>query len=283
MSTATMATASIAMAPDAFEYVRALVAERAAIVLEASKTYLVDARLGPVAQRHGIPSVTDLVSALRNCVFGPLHEEVVEALTTNETSFFRDVAPFEALRKTILPDMIQRRSMERELSIWSAACSSGQELYSIALTIREHFPVLNTWRLHLLGTDLVRPMVERAKAGNYNQAEVNRGLPASCLVKHFQRRGLQWQLSDDIRSLTTWRRLNLVEPWSGIPAMDVIFLRNVLIYFSPETKRGVLAQVRRVLRRDGYLFLGGAETTMNLDDSFERMPCDGAVCYRLRA
>lgn len=277
-----MSVASIASAPEAFDYVRSLVMQRAAIVLEPSKTYLVDVRLGPIAQRHGLPTVADLVAKLQRQPFGPMHEDVVEALTTNETSFFRDVAPFEAMRKTILPQMIQKREGERSLSIWSAACSSGQELYSIAMTLREHFPAINSWNLQLLGTDLARTMVDRAKAGTFTQTEVNRGLPAACLVKYFQRQGLNWQLSEDIRKLTSWRKINLVEPWSGIPTMDVIFLRNVLIYFSPETKRKVLSQVRKVLRPDGFLFLGGAETTMNLDDSFERFPCDGAVCYRMR-
>ncbi|RIK77544.1 MAG: chemotaxis protein CheR [Planctomycetota bacterium] len=277
-------TAAVAEAlPAYFDFVRRLVAERAAIVLDATKLYLVDARVMPVAARHGFDSIAAMVSAIRSRPFGLIHEEIIEALTTNETSFFRDVTPFEALKKTILPELIQKRGAQRELSIWSAACSSGQELYSIALMLRESFPTLGSWKVNLLGTDYSTQMIERAASAVYNQSEVNRGLPASYLVKYFQRQGLQWRLSDSIRTMTTWRRLNLIEPWSSVVApMDVVFLRNVLIYFSPDDKKKVLAQVRKVLRPDGCMFLGGAETTMKLDDSFERFPCDGAVCYRLK-
>jgi chemotaxis protein methyltransferase CheR len=181
-----------------------------------------------------------------------------------------------------LPDLVQRRSAERALAIWSAACSSGQELYSIAMLLRENFPALQSWKVNLLGTDLSGQMVDRAQAGVFTQAEVNRGLPAPSLIKYFQRQGMQWKLNDDLRGMANWRRMNLIDTWTNVPPMDVIFLRNVLIYFAPETKRKILAQVRKVLLRDGYLFLGGAETTTNLDDSFERLPCNGAVCYRLR-
>lgn len=279
-----MTTATLEATPAYFEFVRKLVLDRAAIVLEANKLYLVDGRLAPVAMKHGFASVSTMVDAIQAKPFGPIHNAIVEALTTNETSFFRDVAPFEALKKTILPDMLQRRAAKRELSIWSAACSSGQELYSIAFTIRENFPTLNSWKVKLLGTDLSTQMVERADKAVYNQSEVNRGLPASYLVKYFQRQGLHWKLDDSIRAMAAWRQLNLIENWgAAVDPMDVIFLRNVLIYFSPETKKQILAQVRKVLRPDGYMFLGGAETTMNLDNSFERYPCDGAVCYRLKA
>ncbi len=278
-----MTTATLEAPPVYFEFVRKLVLDRAAIVLDANKLYLVDGRLAPVAAKHGFPSVGAMVDAIHSKPYGAVHEAIVEALTTNETSFFRDVAPFEALKKTILPDMIQRRAAKRELSIWSAACSSGQELYSIAFTLREYFPALNSWNVKLLGTDLNAQMVERADKAVYNQSEVNRGLPASYLVKYFQRQGLYWKLDDSIRAMAAWRRLNLIEPWgAAVGPMDVVFLRNVLIYFSPDTKRRILAQVRKVLQPDGYMFLGGAETTMNLDAAFERFPCDGAVCYRMK-
>ncbi|HEX4460923.1 MAG TPA: protein-glutamate O-methyltransferase CheR, partial [Polyangia bacterium] len=214
-----MTIAASTTCPDAFEYVRKLVAERSAIELESSKTYLVDARLGPVAQRHGLSCVTELVGVLKRRTNSPLHEEVVEALTTNETSFFRDLAPFEALRQTVLPDLIQRRSVQRTLAIWSAACSSGQELYSIAMLLRENFPTLQSWKVNLLGTDLSGQMVDRAQAGTFNQAEVNRGLPASSLIKYFQRQGMQWKLNDDLRGMATWKRMNLIETWTSVPPM----------------------------------------------------------------
>lgn len=271
------------LSPAGFDYVRTLIKQRAAIVLDDSKHYLVEARLGALARREGAPSVDALIDTLRAAPFHALHRKVVSAMTTNETSFFRDVHPFDALRKSVLPDLIARRRTARAISIWSAACSTGQEAYSIAMLIREHFPELAGWHVRILGTDLSDDVLERARVGRFSQLEVNRGLPAPLLVKHFKQFGTDWQISDEIRRMVDYRSLNLIEPWPTLLPFDIVFLRNVLIYFDVETKRSILANLRRVLRPDAYLFLGGAETTLNLDETFERVPIDRAACFRRRA
>ena len=265
-----------------FDFVRNLVKERSAIVLEESKTYLVDSRLTPIVRKLNLSSLTDLVARLRAERFGELHRSVIEAMTTNETSFFRDVHPFEAFKKKILPELIAKRSTERALTIWCAACSSGQEPYSLAMLMRENFAELGTWRTQIVATDLSTEILDRAKRGVFSQLEVNRGLPAPMLVRYFSRQGLEWQVNDTIRNMITFRELNLIEAWPNMPRADVVFLRNVLIYFDIPTKKSILAKVRQVMRPDGYLFLGGAETTMNLDETFERVQLDKTGCYRIR-
>jgi chemotaxis protein methyltransferase CheR len=267
---------------DDFDFVRQLVRERSAIVLEDGKGYLAESRLGPVAKANGLASIEELVARLRAERFGGLHTKVVEAMTTNETSFFRDVTPFDALRNMVLPDILERRKAERSLRIWSGACSSGQEPYTLTILLREYFPTLSSWDVRILATDLSTEILGRAREGKFSQLEVNRGLPVALLVKYFTKRGVHYQVNDDLRGLIEFRPMNLAEPWPVIPPMDVIFLRNVLIYFDVETKREILGRMRRVLKPDGYLFLGGAETTINLDDGFERLQYEKTGCYRLR-
>ncbi len=218
------------LSQDALSFVCDLVRCRSAIELDASKAYLIDARLGPVAKRCGFQSTAEFVQGVRAKKQPGLESSLVEALTTNETSFFRDIHPFEALRTEILPNLIGKLAKERRLRIWSAACSTGQELYSVAMLIKEHFPQLNTFDVQLLGTDLSDEVLRKASEGRYTQIEVNRGLTAKSLVRFFQRDGMHWQISPEIRSMASFRKINLIEPWVGIPPMDVIFLRNVLIY-----------------------------------------------------
>ncbi len=265
---------------NSFNYISNLVLRKSAIVLEPSKNYLVESRLLPVARSHGWETIDELVDALQKQVASALVDEVVDAMTTNESSFFRDLHPFNALRTDILPDLISRRSKERVLNIWSNACSSGQEVYSIAMLIREHFPELSGWRVRLIATDLSNQILEKAKSGTFTQTEVNRGLPMPMLLKHFKREGIQWKISDEIRKMVEFKTLNLIEPWpTTLPKMDIVFLRNVLIYFSVATKTQILEKVHRVLQNDGILFLGGAETTMNLNVKFERKVIDKATGY----
>jgi chemotaxis protein methyltransferase CheR len=264
------------------DYLCALVKQCSAIALDERKGYLVEARLGALVRRAGFESLPALVACLRAGRANGLRQQVVEAMTTNETSFFRDVYPFECLRRLLLPDLLQRRAGERRLTIWSAGCSSGQEPYSVALLLREHFPTLGGWDVRIIGSDLSLEMLERARKGYYSRSEVNRGLPAQLLLKYFRRQGLDWELRDDVRRMVEFRPLNLIEPWPPLPPLDVVFLRNVLIYFEADTRREVLGKVRRVLRPDGSLFLGGAETALNIGDTFERMPQEGSGCYRLR-
>jgi chemotaxis protein methyltransferase CheR len=252
------------------------------MVLDEDKLYLAETRLTPLAQREGFRSAADLVARLRADPVNGLHRKVVEAMTVNETFFFRDLHPFEALRRVVLPDLLQRRAAERQLRIWCAACSTGQEPYSVALTLREHFAGLPGWTHRILATDLSAAVLERAARGRYTQMEVNRGLPAPLLVKYFRRQGLDWQLCEDVRDAVEFRQLNLAESWSGLPRMDVVLLRNVLIYFDTATKKQILGRVRQLLRPDGYLFLGGVETPLNLRDDFEPLEFPRGACYRLR-
>ena len=263
-----------------FNFIRTLVRERSAIVLEPGKEYLVESRLAIVARDAGYASVEHVIAELRARGCTTLQKQVIEAMTTNETFFFRDVHPFDALRQSVLPELIRRRAAERRLTIWCGAASSGQEPYSIAMLLRERCPELAGWQVRILATDISDEMLARARAGRYGQVEINRGLPAPLLVKHFRKDGLEWQLSDEIRRMVEFRPLNLIDPWPALPAADIVFLRNVLIYFDVETKRGILGRVRRLLRPDGYLFLGGAETTMGIDDAFQRQQIGKAVCYR---
>lgn len=211
-----------------------------------------------------------------------LQRKVVEALANNETSFFRDVYPFEGLRQSIIPELMQRRAGQQCLRIWCAACSSGQEPYSVAMLVREHFPALTTWNVQIIGSDLSTEILRRARQGCYGQLDINRGLPARLLVKYFVNVGSGWQLKDEIRRMVEFRNINLIDTWPALAPLDVILLRNVLIYFDVTMKKRILQRVRQALRPDGYLLLGGAETTLNLDDMFERVQFERSCCYRLR-
>jgi len=274
MTTATIDTQT-------FDFISELIRKKSAIVLEKSKGYLVESRLAPVAREFGFENLEVLVSELRKPTAHSLVQKVVEAMTTNETSFFRDLHPFQVLKTTILPDLIEKRSRQRTLNIWSNACSSGQEPYTLAMSVKEYFPELASWRLRLIGSDLSGKILARAMEGVFTQTEVSRGLPMQLLLKYFAKDGIQWRIADELRKMIEFKPLNLIEPFpSSLPKMDVVFLRNVLIYFSPETKTEILNKVHATLAPDGYLFLGGAETTMNLNVRFEKQLIGSAVCYR---
>jgi chemotaxis protein methyltransferase CheR len=270
------------MTASEFDYIRRLVLEQSAIVLEDDKQYLVESRLLPLAHREGFDSIASMVAWLGAKKFDGLQRKVVEAMTTNETSFFRDFHPFEALRKSILVELMTKRVLSRELNFWSAACSSGQEPYSLAILLQEYFPSLADWSVRIIATELSAEMLARAREGRYSQLEVNRGLPASLLVKYFRQQGSDWQIREDLRRRVEFQIMNLAEPWPLVPPMDVVLMRNVLIYFGLETKKKILGRVRQLLKTDGVLFLGGAETTFNLDDRFARVQFDRTICYRVR-
>ncbi len=265
-----------------FAFVSSLVRRRSAIVLEPGKEYLVEARLLPVARKVGADGLGDLVGMLRrSSESSPLLGQVIDALTTNETSWFRDRHPFDAITEHVLPQVISAGRPDHVFRIWSAACSSGQEAYSLIMTLNDRLVMHPSWRLDMLATDLSAEILDQAKAGLYSQLEVNRGLPAPMLVRHFERRGAAWQIKESLRRSVTFRFMNLAQPFPSVPQMDVIMLRNVLIYFDVPTKRGVLAQMRRVLRPGGLLFLGAAETTLNIDPNYERVQLGRATAYRL--
>ena len=254
-----------------FDVIRRLLLERSAIVLEAGKEYLVETRLAPIVRQLNLNSIGELIAQLRIQPTNGLYRQIVEAMVTTESSFFRDRHPFEDLRKVVIPDLMTRRRDQRRLHIWCAACSTGQEPYSIALLIREHFPECAGWRISLLASDLSRQVLEKAREGRYNQIEVNRGLPAALMVKYFEQHGTDWQLKPAIRSMVDFQEINLAQAWPILPRMDLVLIRNVMIYFDVETKKAILGRLARVLSPDGYLLLGGAETTFNLDDSYRRV------------
>lgn len=266
-----------------FDYVRHFVRGQAAIVLEPGKEYLVESRLLTLSRRENIPTVDELVARLRASPGSPLHRKVIDAMTTNETSFFRDIHPFETLRKHVLPELIARRAAHRQLTIWCGAASTGQEPFTLMMVIAEHFPDLLHWNLRFVATDLSAEVLARARSGRFTQLEVNRGLPAAMLVKYFTRQGNEWEFRENLRRKVEFREMNLVADWAGLPQLDLILLRNVLIYFDLETKKAILAKARRLLRPDSYLMLGGAETTFNIDDAFERVVLDKTICYRVSA
>lgn len=264
-----------------FDVVRTLIRAEAGIVLEQGKEYLVEARLSPLARREGLASTAELIAKLGPAK-GALHTKVVEAMTTNETIFFRDIEPFEVLRKDVLPAIMDARRATRRLQIWCGASSTGQEPYSIAMTLLE-IPELASWTIDILATDISTDVLARARAGRYSQLEVNRGLPAPYLLKHFEKQGLEWQMSDRLRAMVRFEFLNLMKPLPPMASPDIVFLRNVLIYFDTADKSAILTRIRNVMRPDGFLFLGAAETTRNLDERFERLPASKTGCYRITA
>ena len=263
-----------------FNYIRELVFERSAIVLEDGKEYLVESRLGPVAKLNGFDTIEHLVEDLRKKSNSELQYKVIEALTTNETSFFRDIHPFETLKNVVLPELIENRKNATELNIWCAASSSGQEPYSIAMLLSENFPALA--KINFIASDISEEMLTRCRSGEFSQLEVNRGLSAALLIKYFDKIGIKWAIKKKLRDLIKFQQINLAQNLPYLPKMDIIFLRNVLIYFDIEMKKKVLQQIKTILQPDGYLFLGGAETTLNLDESFTRMSVKYSGCYRLK-
>jgi chemotaxis protein methyltransferase CheR len=265
----------------ALTFVRELVYSRAAIVLPPGKEYLIESRLAPLAKDEGYGSIEELVSVLKGKGDGDLRTRVVEAMTTTETSFFRDIHPFEALKRKVLPELVEARKARREITIWCGASSTGQEPYSLAMLWRETFPHLANWNFKVVATDINSVVLDRAKEGRYRQIEVNRGLPAALLVKYFEAHGPEWQIRPEIRQLVQFLPENLIAPsWTNVPTADLVMLRNVLIYFDVPTKRDILGKVRRVLRGDGVLFLGGAETTLQIDENWERLQDGKAVFYK---
>ncbi|MBF0492230.1 MAG: protein-glutamate O-methyltransferase CheR [Deltaproteobacteria bacterium] len=271
------------LSKDEFDLVRKVVRDRSAIVLEEGKEYLVEARLNPVAREFKLPNLSTLIQKLKGVGEYLVIQKVVEAMTTNETFFFRDIYPFDSLKKNILPDLLSRRSPSGPLNIWCAASSTGQEPYTIAMLIAENFPQLkNDGRLKIIASDINETVLNKAREGIYTQLEVNRGLPASLLVKYFQKKTLNWQLKDDLRKMVEYRNINLCQPLPQLPPLDLVFIRNVLIYFDVETKKKVLAGIKTMLKPDAYLYLGGAETTFGIDEDFERIRFDQAVCYQLK-
>jgi chemotaxis protein methyltransferase CheR len=263
------------MTPQEYDYLRDFLRSQSGLDLADDKRYLVEARLNPIARRAGIAGLSALISALKLGGDVKLRTAVVEAMTTNESSFFRDRTPFDHFKNVIVPHYLQERATKREIRIWCAAASTGQEPYSLAITSREDTR-LNGWRLDVLATDIAETVMERGKAGVYSQFEVQRGLPIQLLVKYFTQQGDMWELDPAIRRMIRWQKLNLLSSFTMLGRFDIVFCRNVLIYFDRPTKTEVLSRIADVLEPDGFLILGAAETVVGLSDRFEAEPnCRG--------
>src|SRR5256885_4296116 len=253
--------------PSDYEYLRKLLKERSGLDLSADKQYLVESRLVPLARKSGLAGITELVQKMKGGA-DALTAEVVEAMTTNETFFYRDKIPFDHLRETILPGLLRARAARKSLRIWSAASSTGQEPYSIAMCVKEMGAALAGWRIEIVATDLSQEVLEKSKAGVYSQFEVQRGLPIQHLMKYFTQTGELWQLNADIRAMVQFRQLNLLQDFSHLGTFDVIFCRNVLIYFDQDTKAVIFERMAKGLEVDGTLLLGAAESVVGITDAF---------------
>jgi chemotaxis protein methyltransferase CheR len=264
-----------------YEFLRKLLRERSGLDLSSDKQYLVESRLIPLARRGGLEGIAELVEKIKGGS-DTLTAEVVEAMTTNETFFFRDKIPFDHLRETILPALLQARANRRSLRIWCAASSTGQEPYSIAMCLKEFGPALAGWRVEIVATDLSQAVLEKARTGIFSQFEVQRGLPIQMLVKYFTQVGELWQLNADIRAMVQHRQLNLLQDFSHLGTFDVVFCRNILIYFDHDTKVGIFDRLAKMIEPDGVLTLGAAETVVGISDAFKPYP-DRRGLYRPNA
>jgi chemotaxis protein methyltransferase CheR len=257
------------MTPLDYEYLRKLLKARSGLMLSADKHYLVESRLLPVARRNGLSNLTGLVTKLKGPDAEPQIVEVVEAMTTNESLFFRDKTPFDQFRETIVPALLAARATTRRIRIWCAAASTGQEPYTLAICLKEMGKELAGWRVEILATDISTEVLEKAKSGIYNQFEVQRGLPVTLLIKYFSQVSEMWQIVPEIRAMVKFQPFNLLDDFSSLGVFDVVFCRNVLIYFDQETKIDVLNRIDAVIERDGFLALGGAETVVGLTHAFK--------------
>ena len=257
------------MNPQEYDYLRNLLKSRSGLVLGAEKHYLVESRLLPVVRKAGLSDLRALVQKLKSADAEKLIVEVVEAMTTNETFFFRDRIPFDHFRESIMPAMLTARARERRIRIWCAAASTGQEPYTLAICLKDMGKMLAGWQIEIIATDISTEALEKAKSGIYSQFEVQRGLPIMMLVKYFTQVGELWQLTPELRGMVQFKAYNLLQDLSRLGTFDIVFCRNVLIYFDQQTKIDVLNRMARVIASDGYLALGAAETVVGLTDSFK--------------
>jgi chemotaxis protein methyltransferase CheR len=256
--------------PD-YDYLRKVLRERSGLDLSVDKQYLLDSRLVPLSRKHGLPGIAELVQKMK-AGSAEITSQVVEAMTTNETFFFRDKTPFDHFRTAIMPEILQARACRRSIRIWCAAGSTGQEPYSLAMCLKEMGATLAGWRIEILATDLSQEVLEKSKAGIYSQFEVQRGLPIQFLVKYFTQSGETWQVKPELRAMVQHRQLNLLHDFSQLGTFDVIFCRNVLIYFDQDTKVSVFRRLAKATESDGFLVLGAAETVVGLCDAFRPHP-----------
>jgi chemotaxis protein methyltransferase CheR len=264
--------------PENYRFLQEQVHAQVGIVLEDNKHYLFESRLAPIVKQRGLASINDLCVLLRAKGDITLAHQVVEAMTTNETYFFRDPAQYEAIRTVLLPKL--KQETPRKLRFWSAASSTGQEAYTLAMLLLENG--FQDWNIQILGTDFSEKVVERARGGIYQQIEVNRGLPAALLIKYFRRTGLDWQLSEQVRKMVRFETIDLRQNMRALGPFDLVFCRNVMIYFDNETKRNIMKEIHSTLFRDGWLLLGGSETAFSLEERFDRQAAGTVSVYVAR-
>jgi chemotaxis protein methyltransferase CheR len=251
-----------------FAFIAQFLKDRSGLIITQDKMYLLETRLTSILRDHGLASLAALVDVLRQPGAAAVKDQVVDAMTTNETSFFRDNHPFDTLRKSVIPGLIEKRAATRSLRIWSAACSTGQEPYSLAMMLKDSFPILGGWKVEIVATDLSPTVLEKARSGIYSTFEVQRGLPIQMLIRHFDQQEPNWQIKRELRQTVTFRALNLLEDFSALGQFDVVLCRNVLIYFDQPTKTRILSAIARRIVPDGVLLLGGAESVFGLTDAF---------------
>jgi len=265
---------------DNYRFLQEHVYSQAGIVLEHDKHYLFESRLAPIVRQLGLGSINDLCALLQATRDQGVGRQVVEAMTTNETYFFRDPAHYEAIRTVLLPRLKEERQDTKRLRFWSAAASTGQEAYSLAMLLAGCG--LGDWSIQILGTDFSSQVLERARSGRYQQIEVNRGLPTPYLVRHFRRAGVDWELSETVRRMVRFETIDLRQSMRALGPFDLVFCRNVMIYFDAETKRRILSEIHGTLFRGGWLLLGGAETAFGIEDKFDRQTVGNAIVYAAR-
>ena len=257
------------MKSEDFDFLSDLLKKRSGLIISADKLYLLESRLVPLARKRGMNGLDDLVKAIRFAPEEQLLVDVTEAMTTNESSFYRDIKPFDNFRKMVLTDLIEKRAHKRSIRIWCAAASTGQEPYSLAMCLREEAEKLSGWRVEIVATDLSEEVLDKASVGLYSQFEVQRGMPIQLLIKYFSQVNDLWQIDSSIRAMVKYQPLNLLGNFSQLGAFDIVFCRNVLIYFEQQTKGEVLDKIANLMPSDGYLFLGGAETVLGICDAFK--------------
>lgn len=261
------------MVPETMAFLIDFLKKESGLVLTPEKSYLVESRLLPLARQQKFETTDELVEAVQKGGNRHLAKAVIEAMTTNETFFFRDKTPFERFKEIALPQTIEARKHAGRLRIWCAAASSGQEPYTLAMILKEERAKLRGLRTEILGSDIDTDILSRAEAGVYSQFEVQRGLPVDLLIKNFTKQGANWQINKDVRAMVSYRQLNLLKPFAAsLGKMDIIFCRNVLIYFDMETKKQVFAEMHRTIHKDGFLFLGAAETVVGITEKFIPVP-----------
>jgi chemotaxis protein methyltransferase CheR len=265
------------MTPDDFALLAGILKDRSGLSIGEEKTYLLESRLNPVARKHNLDGLDELVKQVRTKRTEALLCDITEAMTTNESFFFRDTKPFEMFENAILPKLLEERATKKSLRIWSAACSTGQEAYSLAMILREMAPKLAGWRIEIVGTDISPEVLEKAKVGIYSQFEVQRGLPVQYLMKYFTQVNELWQIDSAIRAMVSYKEFNLLKDLKSLGTFDIVFCRNVLIYFDQPTKAQVLAGISNILAKDGCLFMGAAATVLGISDVFQPVPSNRGV------